>query len=251
MKCVFCDNDAVEHGGEHMWDNWLNKALPKLRYRARKRYTLNSPVIEYDTCSLNEQIPVVCAPCNSGWMSVLTNKVKKHFGPAILDGKPFSLGARGAATLAAFTFLKAVITNHTARDRKPFFTRSARTRFGASLALPPFKAWIAAFDGEATMSTRSNLSVFSTDKRPLDVIEFCSFTYVIGKLALQLLAPRWKYVNRNRLFSLTPHVYWETTTIQFWPNSGFLSWPPPKYLDDGTLKAFIERFGNPVNVPIS
>src|SRR5215472_137665 len=148
MKCVFCNNDAVKHGGEHMWDNWINKALPKTRYRARKRYTLNSPLIEYDTCSLSEQIPVVCTPCNSGWMSAITAKVKDNFAPAILNGEPFSLGARGAATLAAFTFLKAVITNHTANDHKPFFTRAVRTRFGTSLAVPPFKAWLAAFDGE-------------------------------------------------------------------------------------------------------
>jgi hypothetical protein len=253
MECAFCPEDAVERGGEHMWDNWANKALPKTRYRARKRYSLNSPLIEYATSSLNEQVPVVCTECNSGWMSVLTNKVREYFGPAILNGEPFVLGARGAATLAAFTFMKAVVTNHIAHGNDPFFARAVRHRFGTSLTIPPFKAWIAAFDGKARFSARSNFAVFSTEVRgPLYGIEFGSFTYVVGKLALQLLAPRWKYVNRGSPVSLNPNIHWETVTIQFWPYSnGFPSWPLAKYLDDYALKAFIERFGNTVNVPIS
>src|ERR1700719_4217447 len=95
--CAFCVADAVETGGEHMWDAWLNKALPKTRYRARKQYTLDSPLIEYETDKLDEKLPVVCTACNTGWMSVLTMKVKDGFGRAILDGEPFSLRARDAA----------------------------------------------------------------------------------------------------------------------------------------------------------
>jgi hypothetical protein len=252
--CAFCPNDAVETGGEHIWDNWLNKELPETRYRARKKYTTNSPLIEYDTNSLNEKLPVVCNECNHGWMSVLSLKAKARFGRAMLDGEPFSLGARDAAILAAFTFMKAAVTNHLAvHEYEPFFTRGAREKFRISRTLPPMlKGWFACFQGEARISTRSNFSIVSSNEPgPLYGIEFGSFTYVVGKLALQLLAPRWKHLNdRGRsLISLTPHAYWEHATVLFWPHKGnSLSWPPPKYLGDDTVQAFIKRFNNPVNV---
>lgn len=254
-RCAFCPRDAVETGGEHIWDNWINKDLPPTRYRSRKHYTLDSPVIEADADTIDEQLPVVCTGCNTGWMSALSLKVKERFSRAMLNGEPFSLGARDAAVLAAFTFMKAVVTNQCSQDHEPFFTRATRERFGASLTLPPLvKEWFAAYDGEARMSTKSNFSVFGrSSPGPLYGIEFGSFTYIVGKLALQLLAPRWKHVShRGRpLISLTPNVYWEQAAILFWPHSGgFLSWPPPKLLADDTIQAFVERFGSPVNVPV-
>jgi hypothetical protein len=252
--CAFCPANAVEEGGEHVWDNWLNKVLPNVRYRALK-FTLGSPVLQYDTNSLNAKLPVVCKGCNSGWMSALSLKVKERFSRTILDGEPFSLGGRDAAILAAFTFLKAVVTNHTIDD-EPFFTRAARDSFRTSLAVPPVtKMWFAAYQARARMSTRNSLAIFSTDAPgPLYGLQFCSFSYVVGKLALQLLAPRWKHVSHRgrHLLSLSPNVYWDQAAILFWPhNGGFLLWPPAKYIGDDIIQEFIERFGMPVNVPIS
>jgi hypothetical protein len=258
-KCVFCQENAVEAGGEHIWDDWINKALPPLRYRSRKRYTIDSPVIESDADNLKEKLPVVCKGCNNGWMSVLSEKVKDRFKQSMLDGDPFSLGARDAAILGAVTFMKAVVTNHLI-DRfdgaEPFFTRAARERFRTSLVLPPLlKCWFAAYKGEAFMSTRNNLSVISTSEPgPLYGMEFCSFSYVVGKLALQLLAPRWKRISdRGRpLISISPNRRWEQVTVLFWPPDGsFLSWPPPIYIGDDTLEQFTYRFNNPITLTIS
>jgi hypothetical protein len=257
-KCAFCLADTVETGGEHIWDDWINKALPPTKYRSRKRYTLTSPTIEADTDSLREKLPVVCSGCNNGWMSVLSEKVKERFGRSMLDGDPFSLGPRDAAILASFTFMKAVVTNHLIGHHdgaEPFFTRAARERFGTSHVLPPLlKCWFGAFQGESRMSTRNNLSIIGTSEPgPLCGMEFCSFTYVVGKLALQLVAPRWKHIYRRGgpLISLSPNVYWEKAATLFWPNSGVrLSWSPPEYMADDTIRAFIYRFNNPVTIPV-
>jgi hypothetical protein len=252
-KCAFCPADAVETGGEHMWDGWINKALPETRYRARKQYSLDSPLIEYDADSLNEKLPVVCAGCNNGWMSALSLKVKDRFGRAMLDDEPFSLGARDAAILAAFTFMKAVVVNYIESNYEPFFTRAARERFRHSLTLPPtLKMWFAAFRGEARMSTKSNFGIDSAmEPGPLYGMEFGSFTYVVGRLALQLLSPRWKNIHHRGkpLPSLTPNAYWEQASTLFWPHSGgLLSWPPEKYFGDDTIQGFIQRFSRPVNL---
>jgi len=188
-KCAFCPADAVETGGEHLSDNWINKDLPPLTYQSRKRYTIDSPVIESEADSLDEKLPVVCNKCNNGWMSVLSEKVKDRFRRAMLDAEPFSLGATDAAILAGFTFMKAVVTNHVIGHYdifEPFFTRAVRERFRTSLVLPPLlKCWFFAFQGESFMSTHNNLSIIGGGPGPLFGMEFCSFTYVVGKLGLR------------------------------------------------------------------
>lgn len=255
-KCAFCSADAVEKGGEHIWDDWIDRAQPKKSlYRARKRYAIDSPTIEYDTASIGEQLPVVCVECNSGWMSVLTNRIKQTFSRAILDGEPFMLDLRGAALLSAFSFLKAVVTNHALPD-DPFFTRAARERFRVSLAIPPWvQCWLAEFQGESRFSTKNNMSIFAQNDpgSPIFGIEFCSHSYVVGKLVLQLLAPRWKRIcDRGRsLVMVNPAATWDPAAIRFWPNEGTtISWPPPKYLGKDAIQMFIKRFGNPIDVPI-
>jgi hypothetical protein len=254
-KCAFCSEDAVETGGEHVWDNWINKALPPdLTYLSRKRLTQDSPLIERDTDRIDEKFPVVCNTCNHGWMSLLTEKVRIAFGRAMLDGEPFFLGARDAAVLSAFVFMKAVVTNHLVAQQgayEPFFTRAVRERLRVSLALPPsVKCWFAVCEWESYMSTRNNLSILNTvDPGPLSGIELCCHSYIVGKLALQMLAPRWKDIsNMGRpLSSITPNSRWNNAAILFWPHPGTsLSWPPPEYLVSDTIKAFIHRFQNKV-----
>jgi hypothetical protein len=251
--CAFCDAEAVEKGGEHIWDDWLNKELPKGRYRATKRYTIDSPVIKYAATSLSEKLPVVCVQCNSGRMSALTNKIKQTFSRAMLKGEPFSLGVRDAALLAAFTFMKAVVTNHI--DDDPFFTRAARERLRTSLIVPPFaKMWFAAYQGAARFGVKNNLGIISPKAPgPFYGMEFCSFSYVVGKFALQLLAPRWKHIRDRRkpMLTINPNIYWQRAALQFWPSDGkILSWPPEKYLSDNVIEAFIYRFTMPINVSI-
>ena len=88
---------------------------------------------------------------------------------------------------------------------------------------------------------------------PIFGMEFCSHSYVVGQLALQLLAPRWKRIdNRGRgLLMVSPNAKWQSAAIRFWPNDGtVLSWPPPKYLGNDAIEIFMKRFGNPINVPI-
>jgi hypothetical protein len=253
--CAFCSNDAVERGGEHIWDDWLNKALPKTTYRARRQYSLDSPAVEFDTDSLNEKLAVACQECNGGWMSDLTARTKDVFSRTMLHREPFSLGAKDAALLAAFAFMKTVVTNHTIDD-EPFFTSAARNTFRTSLAIPPLtKIWFASYEGVYRMSTINNLAIISANSPgPLYGQEFCSHTYVVGKLALQLLAVRWKDIkDRGKpLFSLTPNDYWSEAATLFWPYQGnTLSWPPPKHIGDDVIQAFIGRFRMKVEIPIA
>ncbi len=254
--CAFCPADAVEKGGEHIWDDWLNKTQPKKsRYRARKRYALDAPVIEYNSAKISEQLPVVCEKCNNGWMSALTGKTKQAFSGAMLDAEPFTLELRDAALLAAFTFMKAVVTNH-ALPGDPFFTRAARERLRTSSAVPAFvQVWFAAFQSVSRMSAKNGMSIFGVNDSdsPYYGMEFCSYSYVVGKLALQLLAPRWKHIHRRGrgLLMLTPPKRWDSAAIRFWPYVGAsVSWPPAEYFANDSIQMFIYRFYKSFNAPI-
>jgi hypothetical protein len=253
MKCAFCDSEAVKDGGEHLWDDWINKELPKkTRFNVKKRLSLGSKPIQYVSSGLNEQIPSVCEKCNSGWMSALTAKMKERFAGSLLKAKPFSLGPRDAAILAAFTFMKAAVKDY-GYGGDPFFTRAARERLRNSLIVPGFvKIWFAAFQGSARYGFYSNITIVGANPPdPAAGMEFLSYTYVQGNLVLQLLAPRWKNVlDRGRpLISLIPNACWQPAVIQFWPCTGeSLPWPPSQYFGDDAIEPFINRFDAPIRL---
>lgn len=254
-KCAFCDNLAVDHGGEHLWDNWINRELPKkMKFNASRRLSLHSQPIEFVQAGLKEKVPSVCDECNHGWMSNLTAKIKDDFRDTIIDAAPFSLDARGAALLASYIFMKAVVQDYCYNLDEPFFTRAACARFRKSLNIPFFvKVWFAAYQGNSPYAFHGSISLAEATFGPLEGMEFFCYTYVLGPLVLQLLAPRWKDIRRRSLplVTLTPNKRWQRAAIQFWPYiRQALSWPPQLYLGDDMIKQFFNRFQAPINVPL-
>lgn len=254
-KCAFCDRESVTKGGEHLWDDWLNEELPKkTRFNAKKRLSLDFSPIQFVSSGLNEKVPAVCGECNAGWMSALTAKVKERFSATILEGAPFSLAGEDARILAAFTLMKAMVKNYGyPNDDEPFFTRASCERLRVSLTIPSHvKMWFAAFQGTSRYSFHSNFYIVSTSEPgPLEGMEFFCYTYVLGNLALQLLAPRWKYVGHRDwpLVSLIPNRCWDLAAIQFWPLPDQAPlWPPEKYIGDRTFDQFIYRFAAQINL---
>jgi hypothetical protein len=254
--CAFCPAETVKRGGEHIWDDWLNRALPTTKFRVKQRLSSADPFREYEAAILKEKLPAVCEKCNHTWMSDLTGRVKEHFHDAIVNDDPLYISVRDPALLAAFTFLKAIVADHAIKKENPFFTRAVREQFRVSLAIPPeVQIWIAAYQGAQRYSGRcSNAILTPNEPSPLYGIEFYSFTYVVGHLVLQLHAPRWKYVHRRSatLPVLSPHDQWSPATIQVWPSNGSaVSWPPSKYLGDNIIEAFINRFALPIRMRIA
>jgi hypothetical protein len=250
--CAFCDAEATS--GEHIWDNWINKVLSKTRYNAKKRLSLDSKPIQFPTKGLNEKLPVVCVACNTGWMSDLTGQIKDRFSKTILEGTPISLDCRDAVLLAAFTFMKAAVKDY-CYGNDVFFTRAARERLRKSLTIPPLvKMWFAAYQGSSRYAFHSNFHIVSRDTPgPLQGMEFFSYTYILGQLTLQLLAPRWKDIlHRGRpLVTLFPNAFWQPATVQFWPCAGdILLWPPEKYLGDSMIEKFTNRFQANITIPL-
>src|SRR5947209_12724723 len=160
-RCAFCPAEAVEKGGEHIWDDWLNKAFPRSKRRFRYIDSLGTSR-QYDTYSLNEKIPAVCHDCNTQWMSQLTKRMKLTFESAITRGSPLCILPSGIALLAAFTFMKAAVAatqfaNGLGKGDEAFFTRRERERLRQSLEVPTndtVRMWVATFKGKALNSGR-------------------------------------------------------------------------------------------------
>ncbi|MGA3032680.1 MAG: hypothetical protein ABSD70_05325 [Terracidiphilus sp.] len=253
--CAFCDAKAVTKGGEHLWDDWINQEInPKTRFNATKSWSKDLPPVKFSKRGLKEKIPTVCTPCNGGWMSALTARMKERFQAAILDGAPFSLDIKGAHLLTAFTLMKAIVKDCSHRD-EPFFTRDAREQLRKTLAIPPLvKVWFSMYEGAARLNFRSNLYAVTPDTPgPLYGLEFFCYTYVVKNLTLQLLAPRWRDIrHRDRpLITLSPDSYWQPAATQFWPfNGSNLSWPPEKILSDRVIEQFINRFQVPISLSL-
>src|SRR5579864_3754919 len=119
-KCAFCPNDAVERGGEHVWDDWLNRSLPVRKHRVRYSDTTGTKR-EYATTTLDEKLPVVCEACNNRWMSQITHHVKLCFESVVVDGRKLCILPSGCVLLATFLFMKAAVAaSHIAQNDDAF-----------------------------------------------------------------------------------------------------------------------------------
>ena len=251
--CAFCPTTAVKLSGEHIWDDWLNRALPTKKFRVRQRRSTIEPFREYDAVVLKEKLAVVCEKCNHNWMSAVTHRVKRSFSDLITKGTPTSLKDEDIGLLAAFAFMKAVVADHATPKSDPFFTRAVRERFRDSLAVPSdIQMWLAAYQGAHRFGGKFNTAFLAPNEpSPLTGIEFYAFTYVVGQLVVQTLSARWTQIGRKAtpVPFLKPNYYWDPAVVRFWPNvPAPVSWPPPKYLGDDTIDNFIARFSVPINL---
>lgn len=255
-RCAFCPTEATKLSGEHIWDDWLNRALPTKRFKVRQKWSRLDPFREYDARIIKEKLPVVCEECNNTWMSDLTNRTKQAFSEMIVNGTPTTLQPKDIDLLAAFTFMKAVVADHATVKDDPFFVADVREQFRGSCSVPSnAQMWIAAYQGVHRYSGRFVTNVLTPDKPgPLYGVEFYSFTYVVGRVVLQLLAARWKDIRYKGypLPVLSPNAYWSPAVIKFWPNTDApISWPPSKWVGDDVIEKFIERFNAPINLRIA
>jgi hypothetical protein len=188
-------------------------------------------------------------------MSDVETQAKPILSPLIKYGVPLSFLPAGLAILAAFAFKNAIISDHTYRERKPFFAISDRIRFMKTLAIPDgVQMWIASSGSEQFNGVfHSYVFQVGAADGPLHSAEFFSFTWSAGYLVLQVLAPRWRKYRRRyeRLPMLTPDKIWDRVSVRFWPNDGRpITWNPTYDLSGNSLDVFKNRWSSPVNVMV-
>lgn len=181
-------------------------------------------------------------------MSNLERESQHLLSGIIRDSAPISLLPRGIATLASFAFKNAIICSYGNSIREPFFTPAVRSRFRASLLIPDgIQMWVGEYGGDATFRRFAGMVVSPRNAQDAtwNDIELYPFTYVAGRLVLQVLTLRWRDVRKRGIPLPTPIIsdMWDEAAIRFWPPDGLpVSWPPPKYFDRQSIERFVNRW---------
>jgi hypothetical protein len=131
QKCIFC-GDLVS-SEEHVWPEWLKKSKTidhtPVNHTQSQTF-VNVVPIGPDAVMLSPQLdeklrggaatnrkePVVCAPCNNGWMSRLEKKTKPIMLPMI-DDEPRELDKDDQRTIARWVDKVVMVWETTAPDK--------------------------------------------------------------------------------------------------------------------------------------
>lgn len=147
-------------------------------------------ISEWTSSDLDWRAKVVCKECNNTWMSDIENR---HAKPALTDlilGRlDLNFSVVRANSLALFAFKTAVIFDHIAKGREPFFSRASRHLFRASLAISPaIQMWMAGF---LPMGKGEVLTSYHGGKlSPTNSVQLYVCTYAVGHFAFQTVAQK-------------------------------------------------------------
>jgi hypothetical protein len=250
--CIFCQQFR-KLTEEHLWSDWIGRLFGEKEEYTVQRRLPDGQLRQWETVGLNQAATVVCEKCNNEWMSRIETETKPVICDLMKYGYPLSFLPIGIATLAAFTFKNAIISDHIHRERKPFFSVSDCVLFMNKLRIPDgVQMWMAS-SGSDRFGGVYHSYKFKIDAPPgpLRDVEFLCFTWSAGYLVLQVLAPRWKRHARRRepLPTLSPDEKWGSVSVRFWPKDGGpVAWNPTYDLGGNALEIFKNRWTVPVNV---
>ena len=253
--CIFCPNQRTKKGGEHVWDDWLNREGGKEIKAKSTTFYYGSDgafIRSYPSTRLDVTAPVVCDPCNNTWMSDLSGLAKDRLEAIIRQGTPRDFDDLDLLTITALAFLKSAVLDWAATDkgRKPCISRSMCLAFRDSLtsdrlnnvALPDgLQVWIAKY-----IRTRKMEALAFTEEMK-GVSDFKGYrivvtTYVVGSVIFQTTCPRWAKNTRQRPPAPFFEMLGDLWSVPIWPGVGRAYWPPVGDIDGSSLEAFRERF---------
>jgi hypothetical protein len=257
-ECVFCGS----HGpgtvitGEHLWSDWMASYLPEDPTAKRIEFMedLESeksmrPILIESTkpgAANKKKMRVVCATCNSGWMSIMENDTKPMLLP-LITGRQSSLDAGSIQQLMQWVTLKTMVAEHDVFDGRtpmPIYDSVARRRFMDTRDIPDgIWAWIGP-GGSPKWCTgfhRHVTGVRSTSAPAGSVIEpnfvrlsanIHSVTWGIGCFFVHVIATtEMKFYSRH-VWEVPPGL------IPIWPPNGrVVPWRPDYAFWDGAIDA--------------
>lgn len=243
--CAFCPATA-DITGEHIWDDWAGRMFDALGAReyVYKRRDAEGRVQTWEHDKLTPKAKVVCRRCNNEWMSEVSTKAKTFIGEAVCNRSAAVLNRDGIAAIAAWGFLKAIVSDHMNVLLEPFYSFADRQLFRQTLAIPcGVQMWLA-----GTLRHRGVFKGYTIDT-PLNTpqrFELNCFTYSLGHFVIQVVGSKWKR-KAHRRHTPPPGVKqamtWAPTSIYFWPEvSPPIAWPPAMFLGDRAMEHFINRW---------
>jgi hypothetical protein len=253
-KCIFCSREA-KLTGEHIWSAWIGRLLAPHTSGFNFSYydTQTGERREWSQPTMDQKTKLVCKPCNEGWMSKVEDNASRTLSGIVRDGASVCFLPSGLVSLATFSFKCAILGNHMAPNEEPFFSAFVRHQFKASLEIPSsVQMWIGDFQGAARWSGRWNLRYVKSSDDSVHDLEFYTFNFVAGRLAIQVIAKKWAKLHlRGRDLPVVHFApAWDEALTEFWPKPRVwpIVWPAPKHFIDDSFDDLVDRLSGTITM---
>jgi hypothetical protein len=254
--CVFCGRTDAKITKEHVLPNWISTLFPSIIEGTAQMVKEDGSVHSFPMRAFQQQVRVVCKPCNEGWMNDLETSVKDLLGPMIRHGRATRLARFEQKQFAMWAIKTAMMLNYLYPRQQRVVPDTQLTDFYAAKApLSTHSVWIAARESLENEEAELTLS---------PVIMQALGAYFIEPPGAND-APRWKEEERKiyRITFAVGHVAFQVfghnlprgdhIIVPGIPPPGVLKqigvgwrrvgWPPPRMIESiGGLQGFHEIF---------
>lgn len=238
--CVFC-GEFRPMTKEHIWGDWIRSYVPggpKRHFmRDVEMVSRNVPesvsIIRRSGNALENFEKIVCADCNTRFMSRLQNNAKPYLIP-LLEGQKTVIGRDAQTAIAAWATMVTMTAEFMLAGTKLGVLQTDRTALQtAEKPLNHWKIWIGHYPGNGEWPhqwSHTSVPVIGGEQLPSAEKVYTPLpntqttTFVIGKLYVHAMSCEYPEIVRDW------HWLWNTRLrnllIQIWPmNHQFLAWP--------------------------
>lgn len=246
-KCPFCGRRS-SLTREHVYPDWAVQELRDRGFRDYRVFFSNETVsTRWEQRTLADTVRIVCADCNSGWMSRLEADAAQLLKPMMFDNHPTELRGEQIALISRWALLRAFAIDMAHARQQSYFSSRERRDFRDRLSVPPgVQIWLGADDPQRAQVTylvgRTTATMPDRER-----FSFSTTGYVLGHVVFQVNFARWSTLSVRRTQDppvFTQDLDWNRFSVVLWPAAPVAVWPPAEYMDGPGLDRFLARTKN-------
>jgi hypothetical protein len=243
--CAFCPNPATTKRGEHLFDDWVNLNDGKPRTYHRTEHGIGGEFISRQRARrVNVTMPVVCDPCNHGWMSALSNDASRILRDAVFRATPMRLNRTALHTITAYAVMKSIVHERGQADGPFAFSMRAAQRLAQTRRIPPgVQVWIASIRSDREHHARGAIGVAHFRKAHRGY-RLHVYTHCLNYFVWQLTMPRWpKRIPPPQPLPFVRQIaVWDDVAVPIWPDVRIADWRNLTALTDSVFNDFVDRW---------
>ena len=245
-RCIFCQLPK-KMTNEHIWGDWTKDYVERTSNKHDHAQVYVPKPCEPEPADiriragdpLNSQVHVVCADCNSGWMSRIQKAAKPILVP-LFDGKACTLSESDQVIISAWIAMATMTSEYLSRDKRRIAVTQTDRKWLMDCQSAPsgWCIWIGRYKRQnwPTQWVKASFPVLNTDDLP-DVVSdddrrptLQTTAFTIGQLfAFSMsshfpeIPPGWDWRTAPRARDLLRRI---------WPPTGWaIKWPPNSLTD--------------------
>ncbi len=257
--CAFCARTATKLTKEHIFAGWVDKLYP--RAASEKALCVISrrdgSIKKYASLPFEQQVRVVCATCNNGWMNDLEGAVAPILGPMILHGRAVRLMPQVQRTVAAWAIKTAFMIQHLRSDDRIVPDEEYHRFYADRQPSSKYQVWLA---HRASVIDQKGMALVRSREQIIDEVSYdetvaepeirqmvadgCQvyrMTFALGRVAFVVFGHT--FPNSFRV-QLSPNM--AKVIRRIWPVQDRTTWPPPLCIEEmGGFDALHDAFRVP------